>query len=102
MERELITVREYCINYAVEPAFINALEESGLIELTLIGEDKYIRFEQLVEMERFIHFHYELQINIEGIDAILHMLRKVKQLQREIGTLKSHIRLHEHAGRRPD
>jgi len=95
METELITINDYCIKYAVEPSFIVALEDSGLIVLTVIDEHKYIHYKQLVEMERFIHFHYELQINIEGIEAIMGLLQKIKRLQHEIETLKSQVHLHQ-------
>lgn len=95
METELITIREYCVNYSVDPSFITALEESGLIVLTIINEDKFIHFKQLVEMERFVHFHYDLQINIEGIEAIMNLLQKIKHLQHEIDVLKSQVHLHE-------
>jgi chaperone modulatory protein CbpM len=95
METELITINDYCIKYAVEPSFIGALEDSGLIVLTVIDNDKYIHYKQLVEMERFIHFHYELQINIEGIEAIMGLLQKIKRLQHEIEVLKSQVHLHE-------
>jgi len=95
METELITINDYCIKYAVEPSFIVALEDSGLIVLTVIDDHKYIHYKQLVEMERFIHFHYELQINIEGIEAIMGLLQKIKRLQHEIETLKSQVHLHQ-------
>jgi chaperone modulatory protein CbpM len=95
METELITISDYCIKYEVEPSFIGALEESGLIVLTVIDDNKYIHYKQLVEMERYIHFHYELQINIEGIEAIMGLLQKIKRLQHEIETLKNHVHLHE-------
>ncbi|CAM4085370.1 MerR HTH family regulatory protein [Pedobacter westerhofensis] len=95
METELITINDYCNKYAVEPSFIVALEDSGLIVLTVIEDNKYIHYKQLVEMERFIHFHYELQINIEGIEAIMGLLQKIKRLQHEIETLKSQVHLHE-------
>jgi chaperone modulatory protein CbpM len=95
METELITISDYCIKYEVEPSFIGALEESGLIVLTVIDDNKYIHYEQLVEMERYIHFHYELQINIEGIEAIMGLLQKIKRLQHEIEILKNHVHLHE-------
>lgn len=95
METELITISEYCVNYSVDPSFITALEESGLIVLTLIDENKFIHFKQLVEMERFVHFHYDLQINIEGIEAIMNLLDKIKHLQHEIEVLKSQVHLHE-------
>lgn len=98
METELITIREYCVNYSVDPSFITALEESGLIVLTIIDDSKFIHYKQLVEMERFVHFHYDLQINIEGIEAIMNLLQKIKHLQHEIEVLKSHVHLHEPNG----
>ncbi|MBB6502940.1 chaperone modulator CbpM [Pedobacter cryoconitis] len=95
METELITIRDYCVNYAIEPSFVDALEESGLIVLTIIDGNKFLHFEQLVEMDRYIHFHYDLEINIEGIDAIMNLLQKVRHLQHEIDILKNHVHLHE-------
>jgi len=95
MEKELITISEYCVNYSVDPSFITALEESGLIVLTIVDDHKYIRFGQLVEMERFIHFHYDLNINIEGIDVIMNLLNKVRLMQHEIDTLKDQIRVQD-------
>lgn len=95
METEFITITEYCVNYNIEPAFINLLEESGIITLTLIDTEKYIRLTQLNELERYIHFHYDLQINIEGIDAIRHLLEKVSDMQEEIRHLKKQLHLHE-------
>ncbi|WP_158798042.1 chaperone modulator CbpM [Pedobacter sp. L105] len=95
MEKELLTISEYCINYTVDPSFIDALEESGLIVLTVIDDRKFVHFEQLQELDRYIHFHYDLEINIEGIDAIMNLLQKVKHMQHEIKLLKNHIHLHE-------
>lgn len=95
MEKELIAIKEYCINYDIEPSFIDSLEESGLIILTSINEEKFIRIEQLQEMDRYIHFHYDLHINIEGIDAIRHLLDKINRMRDEIQQLKRLLQLHE-------
>jgi len=95
METELITIRDYCVNYAIDPSFIYSLEESGLIELTIIDGNKFIHFEQLMEMDRYIHFHYDLEINIAGIEAIVNLLQKVRHMQHEIDILKTHIHVHE-------
>lgn len=95
MQTELIRITEYCINYDIEPSFILSLEESGVIILTLVGEDKFIHEEQFGELERYIHLHYDLHINIEGIDAIRHLLDKVDHLQQEIQKLKGKLQLHE-------
>lgn len=91
MERDLIAITEYCIKYDIEPAFINSLEETGIILLTNIDQEKFIRMEQLPEIDRYIHFHYDLQINIEGIDAIRHLLNKVSSMQEEIQQLKQQL-----------
>lgn len=95
MKTELITISEYCQNYGVDLSFITALEESGLIILTIVGEDKFIHTRQLEELERYIHFHYDLEIDVNGIDAIMNLLQKVKDMQQEIKTLKGHIQLHD-------
>lgn len=95
MNTELITITEYCVNYNVEPDFIGSLEESGIIVLQNIGQEKFIHMEQLRELSRYIHFHYDLHINIEGIDAIRHLLTKVNHLQEEIQGLKDRLHLHE-------
>lgn len=95
MEKELITITEYCIKYEVEPSFITSLEESGIIIFTRIDQEKFIHTEQLQEMARYIHFYYDLQINIEGIDAIRHLLKKVSSMQDEIQQLKKQLHLHQ-------
>jgi chaperone modulatory protein CbpM len=101
METELITITEYCTKYTVDPTFITALEESGLIVLREIENTKYIHYAQLVEMDRFIHFHYDLNINMEGIDVIVNLLDKVKQMQHEIDELKKHIHVYENHQKMP-
>nr|WP_121271995.1 chaperone modulator CbpM [Pedobacter schmidteae] len=94
MEKELITITEYCIKYDIEPSFINSLEESGVIILTIIDQEKFIHTEQLQEIATYIHFYYDLQINIEGIDAIRHLLKKISSMQDEIQQLKKQLQLH--------
>lgn len=91
MERDLIAITEYCIKYDIEPSFIDSLEETGIILLTNIDQERFIRIEQLPEIDRYIHFHYDLQINIEGIDAIRHLLDKVSSMQEEIQQLKRQL-----------
>jgi chaperone modulatory protein CbpM len=91
----LITIQEYSVNYNIEPEFLISLEDSGIVIFTLEGDEKYIQEEQLTELERYIHFHYDLNINIEGIDAIRHLLAKVNHMHSEIRELKTRLNLHE-------
>ncbi|ATP55822.1 hypothetical protein CPT03_04735 [Pedobacter ginsengisoli] len=95
METELITITEYCFKYDIEPEFIVSLEDSGIISLITVESEKCIHIKQFGELDRYIHLHYDLQINIEGIDAIRHLLEKVDAMQQEIKELKSQLHLHQ-------
>lgn len=44
------------------------LEEDGLINVQVIGEERYIPVSQLAELERYTHLYYDLSINVAGID----------------------------------
>lgn len=94
MQKDLIIISEYCIKTRIEPSFILALEEEGLIELTIIESEKYIQIVQIPDIERYIRWHYELNINIEGIDTIRHLLDKIENMQNEINVLRNQLSLH--------
>ncbi len=91
----LITLREYSVQYNIEPTFLLELEACGIIYFQEEGDEKYISEEQLGELERYIRFHYDLDINIEGIDAIRHLLNKVNRLEHEIKMLRNQLHLHQ-------
>lgn len=89
--QELITREECCLQYNVESSFIQALSDYGLIEITTISETTYIHTEQLHDLEKFIRLHYDLNINVEGIDAIASLLSKVNNLQRQNEYLRKRL-----------
>lgn len=95
METTLILIKEYCTQYQIEQKFVESLREEGLIEVTVLSNELYIKEEQLNELERFRRWHYELNINIEGMDAMKHLINKVTKMQQEINQLKSRLRFHE-------
>lgn len=94
METDLIIITEYCEKSHTDPDFLISLEEGGLIEIRNIDGQQYLLASQLGELERYSHLYYDLAINIEGIDAIRHMLNRMMQLQREINQLRR--QLHKH------
>lgn len=96
MENEqLIPANELCTHYNVELSFINALQEYGLIELTRIEENYFIDTNQLQKLEQYTRWHYELDINLEGIEVIDEMLERIKSMQYEIIALKNKLKLYE-------
>ena len=51
--------------------------------------------QQLNEVEKMIRLHYELDINLEGIDAIYNLLNSRSSLQFEIRTLQNKLNAYE-------
>lgn len=84
-----ILIEDCCRYYSIETSFVKTLGEYGLIELEYISEAYFISHEQLSLLERYMHLHYDLDINMEGIEAISHLLEKVETLQAELRALKA-------------
>jgi hypothetical protein len=92
---ELIPLEVFCIQYQIEISFIQSLSEYGLIEIVAMEEKEYLHQEHIRDLERMIRLHYDLDINIEGIEAIAHLLQRVDHLQGEVNTLKNKLRFYE-------
>ncbi len=90
----LIRIEEVCIHCKVDESFIQSLQELGHIELIVENDDHFIAEEQLKSLESLIFFHTELQINLEGIDAIAHLLTKIENLQDELKLMKNKLYLY--------
>jgi hypothetical protein len=91
----LIPADQFCGSYDVEVSFIYSLEQYGLIETKTIKQTTHIPYSQLKKIEQLIRLHYDLNINLEGIDAITHLLKTIKNMQQEITALKNKLRLYE-------
>jgi hypothetical protein len=96
MQKEyLIAVEEFCVSHDIEISFISTLQQTGLIEITTIKETGFIDAGQLQQLEKFIRLYYELDINMEGIETITHLLQRINNLQDEIIVLRNRLRLYE-------
>lgn len=90
-KNELVPAEEFCIYHNIEYSFINSLESSGLLSITSVGQSSYIPANEIQKLEKFVRLHYDLEINLEGIETINHLLEKIEEMQREILQLKSKI-----------
>jgi len=91
----LIPVNEFCYNHNIEISFISSLQQTGLIEITTVEETGFLDTDQLRQLEKFIRLYYELDINLEGIESITHLLHRIETMQNEIITLRNRLRLYE-------
>jgi hypothetical protein len=96
MQKEYrIDVKEFCLSHNIENSFMSSLQETGLIEFISVREDLYIDAGQLEQLEKIVRFYYELDINLEGIETITHLLHHIKSLHDENTALRNRLRLYE-------
>ncbi|MFO7575721.1 MAG: chaperone modulator CbpM [Bacteroidales bacterium] len=95
---DLIAVNEFCVNYNIEISFLNLLKQNGLVEICTIESKYFIEKEQLPQLEKFVRFYYDLDINLEGIETITYLLQRIETLQNEIIRLKNRLRFYEPHG----
>jgi hypothetical protein len=86
-----ITIQQLCRQYEVEVAFIHSLGENGLLHIIRETEEECIGREELADLERMIRLHYELDINLAGIEAIHHLLSRVREMQKELIELRNKL-----------
>lgn len=98
LKENLVPADKFCIHHNIEFSFIRSLNEFGLIEITNIKKTLFIPSTQLPDVEKFIRLHYEMDINLEGIQAIAHLLQRVNTMQEEITGLKNKLRLYDAKG----
>ena len=93
--KNLISIQQFCKHYNVPITFIKALNEYELVEIIVTKHENYLKVTQLQEVEKMMRLHYDLEINLEGIDAIYNLLKQVESLQDEIVLLKNKLNFYE-------
>lgn len=88
METRYIKITEYCDNEKIETSFIFDLNREGILHIETKEDDQYLIEDELSSLEMFRRWHYDLGINLEGIDAMRHMVERMKEMQKEINRLK--------------
>ncbi|MEO6636672.1 MAG: chaperone modulator CbpM [Ginsengibacter sp.] len=86
---DLIPAKDFCLHHNIEYSFISSLQNSGLITITSIKRSSFIHSDDLGKLEKFVRLHYDLDINLEGIETINHLLDKMEEMQNEITRLRN-------------
>jgi len=88
---ELIPAEDFCMYHNIEYSFISSLEDSGLIRVTAVEHHTFIPADELQKLEKFVRLHYDLDINLEGIETINHLLEKIDEMNKEILQLRNKV-----------
>lgn len=77
---ERISREELVQIYNIEITFFDELVDSGLLNIEMDNEIRYLMYEDLPTFERFTNWHYDLEINLPGLEVIHNMLQKMENL----------------------
>ena len=89
--KEFISIHQFCEHYNVPISFIYSLKEVELIEVIICRDTECIRITHIKKLEKMIRLHFELNINIEGLDAVNNLLQQIEQLNQENLELKDRL-----------
>lgn len=94
-DTEYILITDFCEYHDIQYSFIHSLNDFGLVEIKVIEENEYLNPEQVKELETMMRLHYDLEINLQGIDAIRNLLNRVANLQDEVRLLRNRLSRYE-------
>lgn len=85
---ERISREELVRIYNVEITFFDSLEEAGLLKTETENNIKYLMFDELSTFEKFTNWHYDLEVNLAGLEVLKHLLDQLERLREENLTLR--------------
>lgn len=100
-QKKLILVSELCQHYEMEISFFEQVEEYGLVHVERISDEKYIHRKYLNKMEKILRLHRELEVNLEGIDVIFNLMRRIQVLEKELKEKQTQLGLFENLDSNP-
>ncbi|MHA6697317.1 chaperone modulator CbpM [Chryseobacterium sp. A321] len=83
MKSDRISKEELIKLYQIEVEFFQELESCGLIQTRIENEVTYLLYEELGQFERLLNFHYDLEVNVPGLEIITRLLTQIESLQSE-------------------
>lgn len=94
-KENFIPLHKLCELYKIEMSFFSSLNEIGLIQITTLEESHYVHQDKIIDIEKMIRMHRDLEINIEGIDIAFNLLKKIDELENELISIKNRLRIYE-------
>jgi len=89
--KKLIAVKEFCLHHRISSDFIFELHRNEMVELVTIKRTSYIAEKNLHDIERMTRLYNELQVNIEGIQTIFHLLTRIEKKDAELQALRDQL-----------
>ncbi|NPA35526.1 MAG: MerR family transcriptional regulator [Chlorobi bacterium] len=93
--KNLIPIDQLCGVYEIPKSFIDALCNYELVEVVDMNEEQYIPQDHIKDIEKMMRLHFDLDINYEGLDVVMHLLERIDELEKEVNYLKNKLSIYE-------
>ena len=92
---ERISLEEIIRLYKIDYTFLDQLIDSELLHPQTENSIRYIIYEELPHLERFANRHYDLDVNLPGIEIIHKLLNQMEELRNENRRLLQNVLKYE-------
>ena len=92
---DMIAAEEFCTHHKIDISFIYTLKESGLVETIIVEEKIFMPVSQLPHLEKMVRLYFELGINLEGLETIMYLLKRMDAMQHQITELHNRLSIYE-------
>ncbi|MEH6705807.1 chaperone modulator CbpM [Galbibacter orientalis] len=90
-----ISIHDFCKNYQVDEVFVSHFIEAKIIQIKKEGGRNLITEHHFLKLEKMVRLHQDLGINLEGLEAISHLLNRVESMNEELQYLRNRLQLYE-------
>ncbi len=97
-KEKLIPIEQLSIHYEIEMSLFYELQDFDIIEILSVEDSNFIHEDKVSVIEKVVRMQKDLNINLEGVDAVLNLLDKINDLQTELNVVKNRLRLYEDQG----
>lgn len=92
---ERISLEEIIRLYKIDYTFLDQLIDSELLHPQTENSIRYIIYEEFPHLERFANWHYDLDVNLPGIEIIHKLLNQMEELRNENRRLLQNVLKYE-------
>jgi hypothetical protein len=93
--KQTINIEIICQHYEIEPSFIRRLDDLGLIQLIDVNNGLCVEQQQINQIDKIMRLYHELEINPEGIDVVLNLLKRIKRLEQTLRSAENKLNRYE-------
>ncbi|MBK9733805.1 MAG: chaperone modulator CbpM [Saprospiraceae bacterium] len=93
VNNNFVLAEKFCTHHDIEISFINSLGEYGLVDVIAFENSLYLANDSLHNIEKMMRLHFDLGVNIEGIEVIENLLQQIQTLHHELKAANNKLKL---------